>query len=79
MSTPTLSNKHQAAFNILNDIKTQKRDISSLNTSERETLYSQYTQDEIDCYSPFTVSANKSCCNRNYSKDQRVIPPVIVN
>ena len=68
MSTPKLTNEQQAAFDILHALKTQNKDVSSLNTAEKQLLYTHYTPDAVDCYSPLVIPENKSCCNRNFSK-----------
>lgn len=79
MSTPTLTPEQQAAFNILNALKTQNRDVSSLTTAEKQILYTYYTEDDISCYKPLRIKKDKSCCNRDYSKKiQRADYPTII-
>jgi hypothetical protein len=73
MSTPILTNNQQAAFNILNALKTQGRDVSALSETEKQTLLTEYTQDQINCYSPLRIPKNKSCCNRNFSKPIKTV------
>ena len=66
MNTSNISKDEQYALSVLRNLKMQNRDITTLSETDKIALYTYYSEEFIQCFTPFEIPTNPSCCNLDH-------------
>ena len=65
-SVPIVAGSVPLAVGAALALKMQNRDITTLSETDKIALYTYYSEEFIQCFTPFEIPTNPSCCNLDH-------------